>query len=75
MGFEPGKSLDEQIVRIFPSNQIAVRHLLFIAGLLLGIPSEAQDMHGIISEDVNTDGAVSVADVLVVLSAFGISCS
>ena len=50
MGFEPEKSLDEQIVRIFPSNQIAVRHLLFIAGLLLGIPSEAQDIHGTISE-------------------------
>ena len=50
MGFKPEKRLDEQIVRIFPSNQIAMRHLLFIAGLLLGISSEAQGIHGTVSE-------------------------
>ena len=49
MGFEPEKSLDEQIGRIFPSNQFAMCHLLFIAGLLLGIPSESQGIHGTIS--------------------------
>ena len=51
MGREPRKSLDEQIVRIFPSNQIAMRHLLFIAaGLVLGISPKGQAIQGTVSE-------------------------
>ena len=50
MDCEPQKSLDEQIVRIFPSNQIAMRHLLFIAGILLGISPKSQAAQGTVSE-------------------------
>jgi len=50
MGCEPQKSLDEQIVRIFPSNQIVMRHFLFIAGLLLGISPESQAIQGTVFE-------------------------
>ena len=50
MGCGPQKILDEQIVRIFPSNQIAMRHLLFIAGILLGISPKSQATQGTVSE-------------------------